>query len=181
MKHDRGDSTIQGTQRRVRPSQHTFADVSLWWRLRRHHIVAPTRRVPRRPVHPPRARTLEWPPPCASISIYVCIYTCIHIYICIYTYMVIDMYICRRPLGLQMHSITITASSCGRSLVYMYINIQTDLVIHGYICTYTYTHTNTCIHRTHGHIYIHTYMYVCVCKRVCAPGWTDEYYLSSFT
>ena len=80
MKHDCGNLAIQGIQRRLKPSQHTFADVSLWWRLRRHHVVAPTRRVPRRPVHPPRARTLEWPPPCASISIYVCIYTCIDIY-----------------------------------------------------------------------------------------------------
>ena len=55
--------------------------------------------------------------------------------------MVIDMYICRRPLRLQMHSITITASSCGRSLVYMYMNIQTDIVRngHGYIYCLLYT------------------------------------------
>ena len=39
--------------------QHTFPDASLWWRLRRHHIVVPTRRVPRRPAHPPTRASLK--------------------------------------------------------------------------------------------------------------------------
>ena len=82
--------------------------------------------------------------------------------------MVIDMYICRRPLRLQMHSITITASSCGRSLVYMYMNIQTDIVIHGhghtniYMYIYIYTYIYMYTQYTWTYIYIRTCMCMCV-------------------
>ena len=106
--------------------------------------------------------------------------------------MVIDMYICQRPLGLQVHSITITASSCVRSLVYMYMNIQTDIVRngHGYIYIYNYiicthTYTYTCIYRTHGHIYTYTYrymyVYVCVCIIFNAIVHQSEFHMNIFT
>ena len=87
--------------------------------------------------------------------------------------MVIDMYICQRPLGLQVHSITITASSCVRSLVYMYMNIQTDIVRngHGYIYIYiiiSYVHIHIHIHvyTVHMDIYIHIHIGTCMCTSV---------------
>ena len=86
---------------------------------------------------------------------------------CIYTYMVIDMYICRRPLRLQMHSITITASSCGRSLVYMYMNIQTDIVIHGHGHTYIYVHIHIHIHIHVYTVHMDIYIYIRTCMCMC--------------
>ena len=85
--------------------------------------------------------------------------------------MVIDMYICRRPLRLQMHSITITASSCGRSLVCMYMNIQTDIVRngHGYIyiiISYVHIHIHKHVYTAHMDIYIHIHIGTCMCTSV---------------
>ena len=81
--------------------------------------------------------------------------------------MVIDMYICRRPLRLQMHSITITASSCGRSLVYMYMNIQTDIVIHGHGHTYIYVHIHIHIHIHVYTVHMDIYIYIRTCMCMC--------------
>ena len=125
--------------------------------------------VPRRPVHPPRARTLEWPPPCASISIYVCIYTCIDIYMHIHLHG--NRYVHMSTAAGITDAFNNNNCQLMRSLARVYVYEHTNRHCYTwtwtyiYICVHIHIHIHIHVYTVHMDIYIYTYMYVyaCVC------------------